>query len=495
MAKKKSKKSSFTFNIKHFMYLFIIITLILTVVFVTKERPAEAAASFYVNQVTPAGEVRRGGPLVFDVMVLGQSAGSAVNTGVEFDNRKLRLDSIEAGVLGEITWEPIADEGDKGRVVIHNSNVTSAQEHTQFARVHFTIIDQTDEVDEQGRGFIELCTTFDPDIDTPTSTPPQGNPPTTNPSQPTPTSIVGQPTNTPVPQTNQPTPTPILSNNLDKSKLCIPLHINGSTADKMDFILIPMNYPNYDTFVDQAQLAIQRMGETNLSQYQQEVLSKMNWYLLNTHHNSIPVQFRGRAINENEQESFMSAVQGLCPHDRYVYFVNEETMLAPGGYAIGGSALLYEGFIVAARNLYDPRSNVFQHEWGHAAAGLIDEYDAGRWYQSNDPKTAYNCTRTPNQHNPRPDPCPYGHCNDSVNDQKYKTVCPQWDCTQMQCDALQRELFKDAGCYQRCSSQQGYRPAPLSIMDAAVGVNTDDLLKFNGPSLYSIIQYTFTKYR
>lgn len=495
MAKKKIKKSSkYNFNVKHFIYITIIISIIIGIVFLTREKPAEAAASFYTNQVTPNNEVRRGGPLIFDVMVLGQQAGDSVNTGIEYDKNKLRIDNIEAGLLGPITWEPIADNNDKARIIITNANVAATGDNQQFARIHFTIIDQTDETDAQGRGFVELCTTFVPDVEPPTRTPS-----TVTTSTPQPTTNTNNPTNvvnTPIPtRGNEPAPTTIPISNLDKTKLCIPLEVNGSPADKMDFIFIPLNYDNYDIFAEQAQLAVQRMGETNLSQYRTEVLDKINWYMLNNDHESIPAQYRGRAITPEEQDGYMSAVHRLCPHDRYVYFVDAEWLATESGATIGGSAYLYTGLIFAARSVYDANSNIFPHEWGHAAAGLIDEYDAGRWFESSDPTTGYNCTRTPNNQNPGPDPCPWGRCDNSVNDPKFKQVCPQWDCNQIECDALQRELFANAGCYQRCSSQNAYRPVPLSIMDAALPGAGEDIMKFSGPSLYSIIQYTFGNYR
>ncbi len=498
MAKKKSKKYSlFKLHLKHFIYFFIVISIIITAIFLTKEQPAEAAASFYLNRVTPANEVKRGGPIVYDVMVLGQNAGDSVNTGIEFDRRKLRVDNIDAGELGSINWNPIADNGDKSRIVISNGNVSTSGDHKQFARVHFTIIDQTDEKDAQGRGFVELCSIFDPGTSAPTSIP--------NTSIPQPTNSGNNPTtqptliqNTPIPtKVNEPIPTAVPVDNLDMSKLCIPLEVNGSPADKMDMILMPVNYaPNeYGTFIQHAQLAIQRLGETNLSSYRNEVLSKMNWYVINTSHSSIPAEYRNKKIESAETYNFINSVLRLCPHDRHITFVNAQVLENPDGAKIGGSATLYGGLIFAAQSVLDPNSNIFAHEWGHAAAGLIDEYDAGKWFTSNDPTTGYNCTKTPNNLNPGPDPCPWGMCDNSLNDPKFKQVCPQWDCNQMECDALQKELFANAGCYQRCSSQNGYRPAPISVMDAVFPGVSDDITKFNGPSLYSIIQYTFTKYK
>src|SRR5690606_9484284 len=135
-------------------------------------------------------------------------------------------------------------------------------------------------------------------------------------------------------------------------------------------------------------------------------------------------------------------------------------------------------------SVYDPTSNVFAHEWGHAAAGLIDEYDAGKWFEGGDSTTGFNCTRVPNE--PNQDPCPYGDCRGDVNSDTYKTACPVWDCNKRECNDLQRSLFANAGCYQRCSSQNGYRAAAISIMDAVIPEAGEDITRFNGPSLYSI---------
>jgi hypothetical protein len=294
----------------------------------------------------------------------------------------------------------------------------------------------------------------------------------------------------------EPNPTAVPQKDLDISKLCIPLEIHGSPADNMDMIMIPINYEagDFNRFSTDAQKAIGQLNNTNLSSFRPEVLDKMNWYLLNTANEQIPQEYRNRKIGESEFENFLLATLRLCPHDRYVVFINADS-LSQEGAEILGSAILYEGFVFAARSVDVPNSNVFAHEWGHASSGLLDEYDAGKWFAGGSATTGYNCTRDPSSSNPVPDPCPRGSCNASVNDTKYKQTCPQWDCTKIECDSLQKELFAGAGCYQRCSSQNAYRPAPLSIMDAYIPSAGPDITKYNGPSLYSIIKYTFGNYR
>ncbi len=502
MAKRKSKKQSqHKLHIWHFVLLFILLSSLLTGLFLKYGNSALAAPSFYLKRVT-VGEAKRGGTLEYNVMVLGQTEGSALNTGIAFDKRKLKLDAVDSGELGDVSWQAIADDGDKSRIVITNAKVNSGEDSKQFARLHFTIIDATDEKNEAGQGFTEICSIFDPEGSYPTSIPEAD-------SSPQPTAQA----NTPAPtRTSEPSPTPIPQSNVDLSKLCIPLEIHGSSADKLDYIIIPSNYDpaRFDLAIQDAQAAIEQLGGTNLSGFRNEVLNKINWYILNINHERMPAQYRNTRITSNvlepakgksEIEIYRDAVIDLCTKDRYAVQINASELIVQGydpvtnttgNYTILGSSNLETGFHFAARTLDFPNSNVFAHEWGHATAALLDEYNAGKWVSPGDNHAGYNCTLDPNT--PNKDPCPNGFCEGEENNSIYKAPCPAWDCSKTQCDDLQKELFADAGCYQRCSSSSGYRSQPLSIMDAYVPGAGSDLTKYNGPSLYSIIKFAFGNY-
>ncbi len=448
----------------------------------------QAVPSYSLIVLTPGEQIRNGGTLEFGINVAQYTAREELRIGAEFDSRKLRLDSVVNGELGEVTWS-VEGEGDEKKIILNAAPVNQDHDTTiRMAILRFTIDDQTGETNADGRGYTEVCTLFTPDDS-------RGTPIPTD-EQPTaqPTSASAEPTE---PPQAFPSPTPIEASDLDREKLCVPLEVNGSPADKMDWVFYPINYePNdFDTFFEESHLAVSRLAGTNLSGYKREVLDKQNWYIFNPAHSSVPAQYRNKKISNENMNEFLKAVQPLCPNDRFIILVGNVEYLNDNGNIIGGQAAFYIGMIYPAKGLYMTEGNGFAHEWGHAAAALMDEYDAGQWISGGDATTGFNCTREPSASGPVGDPCPRGQCTSQADNAQYLKACPKWDCSLKECTDLEKRLFEGAGCYPRCSSQQGYRPNKISLMDGLVFGAGPEVLKFNGVSLYSIIQYTFGRYR
>ncbi|QQS44693.1 hypothetical protein IPM65_03815 [Candidatus Roizmanbacteria bacterium] len=484
--KKKNGKKSL-----HFLPVFlgILVSLgLLVSVYSKLNREVQAVPSYTLRVLTPSDQIRNGGTLEFGIDLAQYRSGERLRIGAKFDSRKLRLDTVADGAVGDVTWT-VEGDGDEKRIILSAPTLNRDYDTpVRFAVLRFTIDDQSGETNADGRGFTEICTLFTPDETQAT--------PTTSEGQPTaePSTATAAPTE---PPETFPSPTPIDASDLDRDKLCIPLEVNGSPADKMDWVFYPINYESndFDTFFEESHLAVSRLAGTNLSGYRREVLDKQNWYIFNPSHSSVPEQYRNRKITNENMNEFLQAVQPLCPHDRFVILVGNVEYLNDNGNIIGGQAAFYIGMIYPAKGLYMEEGNGFAHEWGHAAAALMDEYDAGQWISGGDATTGFNCTREPSDAGPVGDPCPYGRCTSQADEARYQKACPKWDCALKECTELERRLFEGAGCFPRCSSQQGYRPNKISVMDGLVFGAGPDVHKFNGVSLYSIIRYTFGNYR
>lgn len=478
----------------HFGFLFIALVIGIYY-YVTNVSDVKGFSTFEIQTRTPADQIARQRPLAFEISISGNTSATE-ETGVRYDGRKLRLERIEPGQAGEVIREDLPDEGNDKVMILRTRTAGINSERRSFATLHFMLIDETDETNSEGLGFANICTLFNPGSsnqdDDPEPTTIITNRPTSPQASPT---IQGGN----LPTQSGPTPTTIPAGDLDTSQICIPLEVNGSPADKMDIVFFPYLYQSsqYDRYYTEAQLAVRRLKSTNLSQYQSEVLGKMNWYVLNPTHARIPAEFRGKEITtEEEYRRFVAAVMPLCPNDRYIILTNSPWLVMPDGGIAGGVASLYEGAEIPVGVLYRENDNAFAHEWGHMAAGLLDEYDAGKWLSGEGSTAGYNCTLTGSDLNPQGDPCPNGSCSTNVNNPMYQKACPQWDCSQKDCTTLERELYAGAGCYPRCSTGRAFRPDPVSLMDAMLPTTAGpEALEFNGPSLYSIIEYTFGLYR
>lgn len=492
MKKRKSTQKSQRWKITKIHLLFFILFVIIGVGYsITRVSDVQGFATFEISVLTPRNEVARQQPLDFGIYI-SNNTSQTESTGVQYDFRKLRLEGIDAGQAGEIITEQAGDEGNLRKIIIRTNQTGVSADRRLYATVHFTVIDATDEKNENGLGFAEVCTLFNPGSSN------SGNltPPVVSQN---PTSGQADPTLRPTSATALPSPTPIPAGHLDSTQLCMPIEVNGSPADKMDIVFLPYLYQKdqYPRYLTDAQRAINQLKGTNISQYHSEVLSKMNWYVLNPSHERIPAEFRDKEITtEDEYRKFIDAVKPLCPHDRIIILTNLPWLVMPGGGLAGGVTQLYDEAEIPVGVLYKETNNAFAHEWGHLTAGLLDDYYTGTWFSGGYSTTGFNCTLTGSDLNPQGDPCPDGNCGSRVNDPSYQKACPQWDCTKKDCNALERELFAGAGCYPRCSSDRAFRAAPVSVMDMMIPPSVEpDVLKFNGPSLYSIIQYTFGNYR
>jgi len=269
--------------------------------------------------------------------------------------------------------------------------------------------------------------------------------------------------------TNQPqaTPTPVS----DTDKACIPIEVNGSPNEKLDIVIYGGDYTPelFPSFLNQAQRAVNELKNTNLVNYQNQILNKMNWYVFNN------VKVIGkRALTEDDIQTIVPT-QTSCPQDRYLVLVNTTYIGGLSYFGLGGK--------VGSGSFDDPNWLVSAHEWGHYVGFLSDEYNAGKYFTS-------NCTTEPSDNKPQRDPCPEENlrCTDE-NNPIYTKPCPAWDCSILSCDALQQQLYAGSGCYPRCGMTTAYRSRPQSVMDRSMFYNiTDDTRKFNGPSVYNIIK-------
>jgi len=270
--------------------------------------------------------------------------------------------------------------------------------------------------------------------------------------------------------TNQPqaTPTPIS----DRDQACIPIEVNGSSSDKLDIVIYGGDYtPDlFPFFLVDAQRAVDELRRTNLTNYQSQILNKMNWYVFNN------IKILGNKTLTKDDAQAIVATQTTCPQDRYLILVNK--------MYVGGVSRMGIGGAVGRGSFNNPNYLVSAHEWGHYVGFLSDEYDAGKYFTS-------NCTTQPSDSKPIRDPCPddgISACTNE-NDPIYAEPCPAWDCSKKSCDTLQQQLYLGSGCYPRCGIVGAYRARPQSVMDRSFFSNvTDDTGKFNGPSLYNIIR-------
>jgi hypothetical protein len=281
----------------------------------------------------------------------------------------------------------------------------------------------------------------------------------------------------------------VSSGSYDLSKLCIPLEINGSQADKMDILIIPINFSKEDRvnkFYSMAQKAQQTFRQTNLPD---DVQKKMNWYILNIDHKDFNAPLFQNYDNTGEDGLLdFGIAANFCGRDLFMIVWN-----TPGQ---AGVAYKGVGAVVGSLSIEQGRL-VFAHEWGHAGGDLNDEY----WVKGNNGKFGGpNCADIPANSTPSTDPCPqeyYGYgdthkCGASANNAEYKEPCPQWDCNQISCSARARQLLENAGCYPRCGGSLSYRAAPNSIMSSLSDIDHN---LYSGPSLVHIIEKVFNKYK
>lgn len=310
---------------------------------------------------------------------------------------------------------------------------------------------------------------------------------------PTPTVVISTPvaTDTPAPTvTPSVSPTPAGTEALlDFSKLCMPLEVNGSQADKMDMMIIPLNFKD-DVFETEMPLAANRAKEslrrTNLNNYENEVLKKMNWYVLNIYHPDFDEGNLNGTYDGTKNGIFNFALNyaNYCGKDRFmVIFKTESPELI-------SSAIVGYGGLVFTTDLMQSDQLVFAHEWGHAVGDLVDEYLSGEA----DP--GINCTDEGTQAAQTATICaannPDPTCISEYDNPAFKTACPAWDCNFITCSPLARELLKDTGCYPKCGVGEHFRPAYNSTMrwqDYSEGQN------YNGPSLVHMIEKVFSQYR
>lgn len=256
----------------------------------------------------------------------------------------------------------------------------------------------------------------------------------------------------------------------DPTKLCIPLKINGSQADKMDTLIIPLNFSNSErtsglTYT-LAQRAVQKMNDTNLSQYPKEILNKMNWYMLNVGHPDFPLeelkQFEKTGLSESDYKQnalSFGRTANFCGRDRFMIIIKGQS---ESGFAVRGV-----GGVTFSSSIEGPYTT-FVHEWGHAVGDLMDEYE-----NTNETHIAANCSV-------------------SGNGIMVENSCPQWDCTKTQCSPLAKRLLGGLSCYPRCGKTNYFRPMKNSIMDNPY---TPGGTVFSGPSLVHLIEKVFANYK
>jgi len=468
--KRKTLSKAFRIKIWHVIVL-LVVFIFFFLIYLQKVDNISAAARFDIELSTPRDQIQRGGEVEFVIDILGNNSSSA-RTGIQYDGRKVELLEIVRSDAGDIQREPIANDGNLTRLIISSDNVPVTEARQTFARLRFRIIDTTDEVDEQGRGFTQICTLFDPgDV-----SPPR---PTTSPASPTSqlplttaTSTSQQPTNTSVPiPTGQSRPSSTLpsANELDKSLSCIPIRVNGSNSDKLDITIYGGNYrpEQFDRFLEHAVRSVAELEKTNLTDYRSDVLNKMNWYV----YNHLNVLGPNEVLTQERAQSIVSNPK--CPQDRYLILINDPYVGGLSAFGIGG--------FVGTGSFGDPDYIVAAHEWGHYVGELSDEYEGGGFYPT-------NCTTSSSDRNPQGDPCPDKEQCRNENDPMYQQPCSNWNCSIRDCNALQEQLYEGSGCYPRCGDPRAYRPRPRSVMDRSMFFfPTEDTFKFNGPSLYSII--------
>lgn len=275
----------------------------------------------------------------------------------------------------------------------------------------------------------------------------------------------------PSPRTSAlPIHTPVISQpsgGQNTSGLCIPLAIHGSAADKMDMLIIPLNFMREEqetTVLPLAERAIQALSTTNLSEHEDDLLKKMNWYVLNIHHPDFPIEnFRQFEGGGRDDLIDFGIEANYCGRDRFMIMLKGENQ---GGFAVRGLG----GVVWSESILGDGLT--FAHEWGHAAGDLMDEY-AGA---ANTILSA-NCTTTPSDH---------------VYTSNYTEPCPQWDCQEINCSPKAQQLLQGMGCYPRCGASNYYRPLENSVMD---NLDRPGNTIFSGPALVYMIEKVFGRYR
>lgn len=292
-------------------------------------------------------------------------------------------------------------------------------------------------------------------------------------TSPIPTGAIPAPLSTPSPSPYQPqtVPQPSVS-----SGLCQPVEINGSVADKLDMLIIGLNFTKDEfksNMLPLAQRAVQALTTTNLNDYQDDVLKKMNWYLLNIHDSGFPVEYF-KQFEKGDEASVEELRNSLidfgveakyCARDRFMIIVKGNSN---SGFAVRGLG----GVIWSSNVDVGGDGLTFVHEWGHAVGDLMDEYKGAR-----NTIIAANCAQTPSS----------GALNGD-----YAQACPQWDCGIMNCSPKVKQLLQGSGCYPRCGAAGYYRPLENSIMDT---IDAPGGTKFSGPALVNIIEKVFKAYR
>lgn len=301
-------------------------------------------------------------------------------------------------------------------------------------------------------------------------------------------------TDTPTPPENptptsaeSPTPTPELTGSLDFSKLCMPVEVNGSLADKMDVLIIPVNFTQEQRRNNLYQLAVrvkESFRHTNLSQYENEVLKKINWYVLNVEHPDFDRE-RARQFEGGDKDSLFAfgLDSNYCGRDRFLIIFNTDQDLV-------SSAIQDYGAVVFLPDVMYGNGEIIAHELGHAVGSLSDEYLSGR----SDPGA--NCAASGTSQAENAVICAANDydpsCIPPEENGAFKLPCPQWDCNVINCSELAKNLLKNAGCYRNCGVQNNYRASFDSIMRVTSGPDGN---KYSGPALVHMIEKIFVIYK
>ncbi len=484
MPRKKKNTASLRLHMLSIFIGFFITLGFLYYVYPYHNFSVEAAPIYNLQIVTPREQIRNGGEVQFSINMAQYKAGEEMEVGVKYDGRKLRLDSVEGGEVGQVAWNEIPSaEGEKRFVITANPLGQTYDAEVRFALVRFTITDTTGETNSDGRGFTELCTLFNPDTVQPTD--PVENPTQDPVVQPTSVPTENSDSDIPPPQGGQvvtptypPQPTRLPTQNFDQ--LCVPLNVRGSSGDKLDIVVIPAHFSpeQYDIFLQYAQAAVDDLIKTNLTDYDEEIVNKMNWYAFN---NTV---YNNRTLSFDEAFYDIGMNQKPCAADRFLVIEHSSPE------EVEGWAFLYVGGMVTtgALQVYNP---IAAHEWGHFVGGFNDEYDEG-----GESEELPNCTYDGGSLSSRQDPCPEDQplCPDDQMPAENRIACPKWDCNQRECTPLEQLMYQDVGCYPRCYNSDGFRPRPKSIMDTQT-IGAPDNFVFHGPALVHLIQEVFANYR
>lgn len=252
----------------------------------------------------------------------------------------------------------------------------------------------------------------------------------------------------------------------------------------MDILFFPSEYAptEQSAFQEVTRRAIRTVPQTNIGQYPDEILKKMNWYVINMNNEQYPTAWR-KALSEQEAVDIVTK-NTVCGADRYaVIKKNRGVVLSEGALAYTSP---FQFMMIPAEVAQE--GLVFPHEWGHLVAGLADEYGSGLTPTY---KGMFNCALEQHE-SPNRSRCMQIQQMQSCDLPEFQTPCDQWNCDKISCTPFMKTLFESAGCFPGCGVGAASRPNLGGLMTTYTFLPDAD--KFNGPSLHSIIDLTFSNY-